>query len=169
MHRLLASTITSFALVSAHTTVLAQQVSPLPVLATTPAGWTRQSTENPQLIALVSLDKRVRITVYATRSDAIEAASLEQRAKLLNARLLEAHARAARSSGASIAEQSSSTTQVGNTWHAETITNWSDGLRLRGVTILQPGQQVSVGAESRVATQAELASAIKQIHSAAQR
>ena len=163
MHHVAVSILLAIALTVPCGEASAQKVEPLSLEIVVPTGWTRLASTNPQFISLFSPDQKIRVTVYATKSDAIDEETLEQRAQLTNSKVLEAQSRIAKASGAVVVDQTSTTTRVGQAWHAETTTIWSNGFSTRGVTIFQRGRQLSVGSESRAATQSELAKAVQDV------
>jgi len=130
-----------------------------------PAAWTVMPSASARSIRLKSPDKRVEITVYVHSSEATREGSLEQLAQRYLEAEHQAQKRIAKNMSAGIADYRSSVSQDGERWRAQSSTRLTTGIELRGLTILERGHALSVGAESQDVGQSELEDAMRLVES----
>lgn len=127
-----------------------------------PSGWKEVPTSSQNFKAVVTPDGRIRITVAETRVEQVGNVDMEQAAqRTLNA-IVESQKKMAANAGAGVLSHLKDIKQAGRSWYIETAMDLSTGLKLRGLTILRPGQSIMIGAESRSAGQVELEDALRQ-------
>ena len=130
-----------------------------------PAGWTAVPSASPRSMRLRGPGGKIEITVVVHNHGASSDADIEQLAKRLSEAETQAFARTARESGLSVSHQTANVGKEASRWQLQSSRGLSNGIELRGITTLEPGRAISIGAESKSVGQPELDSAVRLIAS----
>jgi hypothetical protein len=128
-----------------------------------PSAWLAMPSASARSVRLKSPDRRIEVTVFVHSPEATKEGSLEELAQRFLDAEHQTQKRIAKGMGADVAQYKSSVDRDGARWYAQSATRLTSGLELRGLTILERGRAVSVGADSQQVGQPELESAIRLI------
>ena len=127
-----------------------------------PSGWS-VNPSTAKSIRLKSPDGKIDITVYIQAAAAAKDGDLLQLAHRVLEAEFAAQKRFAKENGITISHHKSWVTGDSELSFTHSILGFSSGVELCGVTMLERGRAISVGGESREATQSDLQKAVQLI------
>jgi hypothetical protein len=144
---------------------LAETITTQGVKLDVPAGWRVGAAATPNSMRLKTPDGAIDVTVFVHRAPATNDADLGDLAEKLLRAEHQAQLAYAKQEKLKLAHYKSHVTRDGEHWFAHSALGWTNGVELRGVTRLERGKALSVGAESATASQAAMGDAIHAIMS----